>query len=56
MPNIALAVARKVAGVALQENAEAIISELAMRCCETMVSEPELTIVANEKMGDTLEN
>ena len=56
VPNIALAVARKVAGVALQENAEAIISELAMRCCETMVSEPELTIVANEKMGDTLEN
>jgi len=56
LPNVALAIARKVAGDALEKNAEAVISDITMRCCESMINEPELTIVAHESMADTLEH
>jgi flagellar assembly protein FliH len=56
LPKVAFAIAQKVAGVALQENAVAIISDLAMRSVESLISEPELTIVAHEGFADTLEN
>lgn len=55
LPNVALAIARKIAGVALDENASAVVSELAMKACENLISEPELTIIAHESMADTLE-
>jgi flagellar assembly protein FliH len=56
LPKVALAIAQKVAGVALHENAAAIVSDLAMRSVESMITEPELTIVAHESLADTLEN
>ena len=56
VPAIALAISRKVAGNALEANAETIVSELAIRCCETMINSPELTIVVNESLADTLES
>ncbi len=56
IPNVALAIARKVAGESLQANAEAVVCDIAMKACETMISEPELTIVAHESFADTLEN
>jgi len=55
VPKIALAIARKIANEALDKNAEVVIGDIAMRCCETMIGEPELTITAHESMGDTLE-
>ena len=54
MPKIALAIARKVAGQALAENAQAVIDGLALQCCEAMLKEPKLTITVHESMGDTL--
>lgn len=56
IPAVALAIARKVAAEALQANAATVVTELAMRACESMINEPELTIVAHESFADTLEN
>ena len=55
LPKIALAIAQKVAGAALQENAAAQVAEIATRCCESMMSEPQLTITVHESLGDALE-
>jgi flagellar assembly protein FliH len=55
MPRAALAIARKVAGDAIDRNAATIISDVAMRSCAQLVHEPELTIVAHESLADTLE-
>ena len=56
MPQVAFAVAKKVAGIALAESAHAVIADIVERCCETMISEPKITITIHESMGDTLEN
>lgn len=55
LPRVALAIARKVAGDALGQSADVVISDIVKRCVESIVSEPEITITANESMGDTLE-
>jgi flagellar assembly protein FliH len=55
MPKVALAVARKVAGDALAENAHIVITDIAAKACETMMNEPKLTITVRESMGDILE-
>ena len=55
MPKIALTIAQKVAGPALQENAELLVADIATRACETLMNEATLTITANEALGDTLE-
>jgi flagellar assembly protein FliH len=51
---MALAIARKVAGQALDQNAQAAIDEIVLRCSETMMKEPKITITVHESMGDTL--
>jgi flagellar biosynthesis/type III secretory pathway protein FliH len=55
LPVIALAIARKVAAAALEQNAQAVVEEIAMRCCEAMSGEPKLSITVQDKLGDTLE-
>lgn len=54
MPVVALAIAKKVAGAALQENAKAVVEDMALRSCETLLAEPKLTITVHESMGDML--
>jgi flagellar assembly protein FliH len=54
MPVLALAIAKKVAGAALENNAEAVVKDMAIRCCETLLAEPKLTITVHESMGDML--
>ncbi len=56
LPAVAMAIAKKAAGDALDANAEQVVTDMAMRACETMITEPELTIIANEAMADTLEH
>jgi len=55
VPAAALAIARKVAGDALNENSHDIITGMAARYCETMMHEPKLTITVRETLADTLE-
>ncbi len=55
LPKVAMAIARKVAGAALEQNAQAVIEDVALRACEAMAGEPKLTITVQEKLGDTLE-
>lgn len=56
IPNIALSIAKKVAGEALQENAHKHIADIATRACETMMHEAKMTITAHESLGDKLEH
>ncbi|MDX1975111.1 MAG: FliH/SctL family protein [Rickettsiales bacterium] len=55
LPKIALAIARKVAGLALTENSAQMIEELTSRCVESMAGEPKLTITVHSSLGDALE-
>lgn len=55
LPKGALAIARKVAGDALEARADAVIADIITRCCQAVMNEPEITITAHESMGDTLE-
>ncbi len=55
MPKVAMAIAQKVAGAAISENAAALVGDIAARACETMVGEAKLTITAHESLGDALE-
>lgn len=55
MPKVALCIARKVASNALEANAQTVVEEMALRCCETMIAEPKLTITVHEKLRDTVE-
>ena len=55
LPKVAQAIAKKVAGAALDQNSYAAIEEIAVRCCESMATEPKITITLHEKFGDTLE-
>jgi flagellar assembly protein FliH len=52
MPKIALA--RKVAGRALDANAGEVIADMAAAACETMVGEHKLSITVHESMADCL--
>lgn len=55
IPKIALAVAKKVAGPALDQNAHLLVADIATRACDSLMTEPRLTITANEALGDSLE-
>lgn len=55
VPKIALAIARKVAGQALSENALSVIEAMASQACETLTHEPKLSISVPESHADALE-
>ncbi|MDX2112123.1 MAG: FliH/SctL family protein [Alphaproteobacteria bacterium] len=56
LPKVALAIARKVAGPALEHGAEAIVSQVALACVETMIGEPRLHITVHPALAATLES
>jgi len=55
LPKIAHAIAKKVAGDALAENAYPLVEEIALRCVNAMMHEPKLTITIHQSMRETLE-
>ncbi|MFW0776679.1 MAG: FliH/SctL family protein [Rickettsiales bacterium] len=55
MPKVALAISKKVAGDALESNAESMISGVALACVEAMIGEPKLSITVHSSVADTLE-
>lgn len=55
MPKVSTAIARKIAGLALDQNAHNVINDIAVRCCETMALEPKITITVHDSLGDALE-
>lgn len=54
MPVLALAIAKKVAKVALLDNHEAIIEEAAKHCLDAIITESKVTITINEKLAGVL--
>ncbi len=54
MPKAALAIARKVAGRALAENAPAMIEETATKCIEMMAGQPKIVITVHPTLAETL--
>lgn len=54
-PQVALAIARKVASGALEQNAAAVVQEVTLQCLDAMANEPKITITVHESLGDTLE-
>jgi flagellar assembly protein FliH len=54
MPQVALAIAKKVAGPALEANAQTVVQDMVLTACESMISEPKLIITVHESMGDML--
>lgn len=55
LPKVALSIARKVAGDALAENAQAAVEGVAMSCVEAMAGEPKLCITVHASLAATLE-
>lgn len=55
LPRVALAIARKVAGVALDTNPLPLIESLVIACVERMLGEPHLTVTVNDRLSDMLE-
>lgn len=55
VPEIALAAARKVAGQALEDNAAAVIEEMALAAYQKLLHEPRITITLHESMADMLQ-
>ena len=54
MPKMALAVAKKVAAQALDEQSHELIYSMVSNACETMLHEPKITITVHESIADTL--
>ena len=54
MPQVALAIARKITAEILDEKADAIVSKMVLAAYESMITEPKLTITVHESMGDML--
>lgn len=54
MPNLALAIARKIAGSTLDGNAQEMLYPIIASACESMLHEPKLTITIHETMADAL--
>ena len=54
MPKMALSIARKAAGNALDQNAHEIIMSTITRACEMMMHEARLNITVHEKIADML--
>jgi flagellar assembly protein FliH len=55
MPSLAFAIAKKVAGEALQQHALANIEHVSMQCIDRMLGEPELHIYVHPTLSDALE-
>jgi flagellar assembly protein FliH len=55
MPRVAQVIAQKVAGPALDQNAQTVIENVALTCCQTMLSEPKLLITVHAQLAATLE-
>lgn len=55
LPQMAHAIAQKVAGKALSENAYAVVEDIATRCVSTLLHEPKLEITVHESLAKTLE-
>lgn len=55
MPKVAMAVARKVAGEALDANAKAVIEALSLSCLQHMIKEPKFCITVHTSLSATLE-
>lgn len=55
MPKVALAIARKVAGQALADNAASMVEDIALRCVEAMAGEPKLAITVHQSLVERLE-
>lgn len=55
MPRVALTIGKKVAGPALNENAQAVIEQVALACCQTMIAEPKLVVHVHASLAAELE-
>ena len=55
LPQVALTIARKVAGSALEQNAQAAVEDIALACVQTMIGEPKLAITVHPSLAETLE-
>ncbi len=56
LPKVALAIARKVAGPALESGAEQLVTEMARACMQTMIGEPRLCVHVHPSLSTTLES
>lgn len=54
MPKAALAIARKAAGGALDQNAQAAVEETVMKCIEMMIDEPKLMITVHVSLAEAM--
>lgn len=54
MPKAALAIARKVAGPALKENATAVAEDAAMKCIAVILGEPKITVTVHPALAEAL--
>ena len=55
MPNLAFALARKIAGDALQADALPLVSPIAERCIATMLGAPKIVVTVDEKIVERFE-
>ncbi len=55
LPKMAHAIAKKVAGDMLMKDSAPLIEEICLRCVQTMLHEPKLTITIHDSMQQTLE-
>lgn len=53
-PELALVIAKKVAGNALNENGAAMIAEITTRCIETLIDEPKIIVTVHSSLEETL--
>lgn len=54
IPKISLSIARKVAGGALAQNAQAVVDETALKCIELMLGEPKLVVTVQSSLTESL--
>jgi flagellar assembly protein FliH len=55
MPKVALTIAKKVAGNALDTNAAVIVENIATQCVQTMIGEPHIQVIVHSSLKSTLE-
>src|SRR5262245_54097413 len=56
VPALALAIARKVAGQALDINPLPLIESLAIQCLERLLGEPQILVTVNDRLAPAMEN
>lgn len=54
MPTLAIAIAKKVAGAAMNADYQEVIEKATQQCAEAMISEPSVTISINESLAAAL--